>query len=526
MVPLPASIVGEERVLGRYVLYGEIARGGMASVHAGRLLGPSGFARTVAIKRLHSHFARSADVVAMFLEEARLAARVRHPHVASVLDVIQIEDEIFLVMDYVHGESLARLWRPDRPLDPRLACAILIQTLLGLHAAHETRDEHGTPLGIVHRDVSPQNILVGDDGVARVVDFGIAKAVAQLDGVTSSGLIKGKLTYMAPERLANEPCIDRRVDVFAAGVVFWELLTGRRLFQGTDAQLIEQVLRHQPEPPSRYRPELSPEIDALCLRALAADPDARYATARDMAAALEQIASPASALEVGAWIETTAGPALRERAARIAEIERASASVASRASDPWAAEGTRPLSIRPDAAANAPALPAPHAPSRRRRRWLLALASVAIVTTIAGLSLGRRVHEPEVVQINRPSPPVVSSPAAATVNAAAANTAQLAQPAVEAQLSHLLDAGAVPAQVAPASHGSSIVARPVIAHEAEIAKKPQPAAQPVEQPAPLPHSKLGSEVAPVQRNGTSAKPRAPAERPHASKTSTKVDLGL
>jgi serine/threonine-protein kinase len=351
MVPLPASIVGEERVLGRYVLYGEIARGGMASVHAGRLLGPSGFARTVAIKRLHAHYARSADVVAMFLEEARLAARVRHPHVASVLDVIELDDEIFLVMDYVHGESLARLWRPDRPLDPRLACAILIQTLLGLHAAHETRDEHGTPLGIVHRDVSPQNILVGEDGVARVVDFGIAKAVAQLEGITTSGLIKGKLTYMAPERLADEPSIDRRVDVFAAGVVLWELLTARRLFQGTDAQLIEQVQKHQPEPPSRYRPELSAELDAVCLRALAADPNARYATAREMAAALEQSVSPASALELSAWIETTAGPALRERAACIAEIERASASVASRAGDPWAAEGTRPLSIRPAAAA-------------------------------------------------------------------------------------------------------------------------------------------------------------------------------
>lgn len=452
MVPFPASIVGEERELGRYVMYGEIARGGMASVHAGRLLGPSGFARTVAIKRLHPHYARSADVVEMFLEEARLAARVRHPHVASVLDVIQLEDEIFLVMDYVHGESLARLWRPDRPLDPRLASAILIQALLGLHAAHETRDEHDTPLGIVHRDVSPQNVLVGQDGVVRVVDFGIAKAVARFDGMPSSGLIKGKLTYMAPERLADEPLIDRRVDIFAAGVVLWELLTARRLFQGTDAQMIEQVLHHQPEPPSRHRPELSPELDALCLCALAADPDERFATAHEMARALEQCAPPASAMELSAWIEDTAGPALRERAARISQVERASASIASRTSDPWAAEGTRPLSVRIGAAASAPVdqapPPPPHphpTPRMRALRWALVLASVAIVTTVAGLSLGRREQDAKVVQVNRPEPPVARPPAAAT-----ASTRAAVEPA-EVHDSPLPDAGAASTQpVAPA----------------------------------------------------------------------------
>jgi serine/threonine-protein kinase len=452
MVPFPASIVGEERELGRYVMYGEIARGGMASVHAGRLLGPSGFARTVAIKRLHPHYARSADVVEMFLEEARLAARVRHPHVASVLDVIQLEGEIFLVMDYVHGESLARLWRPDRPLEPRLASAILIQALLGLHAAHETRDEHDTPLGIVHRDVSPQNVLVGQDGVVRVVDFGIAKAVARFNGMTTSGLIKGKLTYMAPERLADEPLIDRRVDIFAAGVVLWELLTARRLFQGSDAQVIEQVLHHRPEPPSKHRPGLSPELDELCLCALAADPDARFATAHEMARALEQCAPPASAMELSAWIEATAGPALRERAARISQVERASASVANRTSDPWAAEGTRPLSVRVSAAASASVDQAPPAPqtqptSRMRAlRWVLVLASVAIVTTVAGLSLGRRAQDAKVVQVNRQEPPVALPPAAATASTRAADELEPA----EVQDSPLPDAGAASTQhVAP-----------------------------------------------------------------------------
>jgi hypothetical protein len=158
----------------------------------------------------------------------------------------------------------------------------------------------------------------------------------------------------------------------------------------------------------------------------------------------------------------------------------------------------------------------------RTRRWLLVLASIAIVTTVAGLSFGRRAHEPEVVQINRPAPPVVSPPATATVNAAAVNAEPLARPPVEVQLSRLLDAGAVPAQQV----AMPVVARPAVAHEAAIAKKPQPVAQPVEQLAPLPHSKLVSEAAPVQPNGTRAKARAPAERTSSSKTSTKVDLGL
>src|SRR5262245_3092434 len=169
-----------ERVVGRYALYGEIASGGMATVHFERLLGPVGFSRTVAIKRLHPQFAKDPEFVSMFLDEARLAARIRHPNVVATLDVVATKGELFLVMEYVQGESLSRLARAvmarGENLPPRIVASIMCGVLHGLHAAHEARDQRGEPLGIVHRDVSPQNVLVGIDGTARVVDFGVAKA--------------------------------------------------------------------------------------------------------------------------------------------------------------------------------------------------------------------------------------------------------------------------------------------------------------------------------------------------------------
>jgi serine/threonine protein kinase len=187
------------RLVGRYALSAEIASGGMATVHFGRLLGPVGFSRTVAIKRLHPHFARDPEFVTMFLEEARLAARIRHPNVVQTLDVVATKGELFLVMDYVQGESLARLQRAvvaaNQLIAPSMTRAIVSGVLHGLHEAHEAKDERGQPLGIVHRDVSPQNIMVGVDGVARVLDFGIAKAVGHTQ-ITRDGHVKGKVAYM------------------------------------------------------------------------------------------------------------------------------------------------------------------------------------------------------------------------------------------------------------------------------------------------------------------------------------------
>ncbi len=198
--------------------------------------------------------------------------------------------------------------------------SIAIHTLLGLNAAHDAKSERGVPLGIVHRDVSPQNVLVGADGIARVVDFGVAKAASRLQ-TTEEGRLKGKLAYMAPEQLRNLS-VDRRTDIFAMGIVLWEMLTGQRLFQSNDpAVSIARILTEPVPPPSTLRPELPAAIDEIVIRALSRDPAQRFATARAMAVALEAVVKPAGSLEVGAWVEDIAGEVLEDRGRRVAEVE-------------------------------------------------------------------------------------------------------------------------------------------------------------------------------------------------------------
>ena len=313
-----------ERVVGRYAVYGEIASGGMATVHLGRVVGAAGFARTVAIKRMHPQYVREPDFVAMFTDEARLAARVQHPNVVATVDVVAARDELLLVMDYVHGVSLSRLLRLgiDRGerIPPEIVATIITSALHGLHAAHEARSERGQPLGLVHRDVSPQNVLVGADGVARVLDFGVAKAVGRTQ-VTREGQVKGKLGYMSPEQLHDEP-LDRRSDVYAAGVVLWETLVGERLFSGgNEGAVLHRVLYESVAAPSTRVPGLPAGFDEVVLRAVDRDRSRRFASAREMALALERLVPLAASSEVGAWVERVAEKELSERAAVIAEIE-------------------------------------------------------------------------------------------------------------------------------------------------------------------------------------------------------------
>ena len=315
-------------IIGRYALYDEIASGGMATVHYGRLPGPVGFSRPVAVKRLHPQFAKDPEFVAMFIDEARLAARIRHPNVVQTLDVVATEGELFVVMDYVQGESLSRLLRASRTVGAipvRVASAIICGALHGLHAAHEATDEKGEPLGLVHRDMSPQNVLVDVDGTARVLDFGVAKAAGRAQ-TTGRGKIKGKLRYMAPEQILGS--VTRQSDLFATSVVLWEVLTGTRLFPGDDPrEVIAKILNGDIDPPSRHAPHLPPAIDAVVMRGLQRDPLHRYATAREMAMDLESAVGLASPTQVGAWVESLAQNALAQRAATVAEIESSSSRV-------------------------------------------------------------------------------------------------------------------------------------------------------------------------------------------------------
>jgi serine/threonine protein kinase len=319
---------GPLRVVGRYALYNEIAAGGMATVHIGRLLGPVGFARTVAVKRLHPQFAKDPEFVSMFLDEARLAARVQHPNVVATIDVVATDGELFLIMDYVRGESLSKLLRTARKagqrIPPRIAASIICGFLHGLHAAHEAKNERGDRIDLVHRDVSPQNVLVGADGIPRVLDFGIAKAAGRIQ-VTRDGQIKGKLAYMPPEQLSGRE-LTRAVDIYASGVVMWETLTGERLFKGeTESETLAKILRDPVVPPSAVVPGLTTAFDAPLLKALSRDAKQRHVTARALAFELEKCVGVASATEVGEWVENLVGTILSAREDQIAEIESNSA---------------------------------------------------------------------------------------------------------------------------------------------------------------------------------------------------------
>jgi serine/threonine protein kinase len=297
----------------------------MATVHFGRLQGAAGFARSVAIKRLHPQYAKDPDFVGMFLDEARLAARIAHPNVVPTLDVVTQGDELLLVMEYVRGSSLSRLLRTltqkGERMPPHIAAAIAAGVLRGLHAAHEAKSETGERLEIVHRDVSPQNILVGSDGIARVLDFGVAKAAGRVQ-TTREGQLKGKLAYMAPEQITTG-VVTRKTDVYAAGVVLWEMLTGRRLFRAdNEAKLLALVLDSEVVPPTSLVEGLPEGFDQVVLRGLDRDPAKRYATAREMAIDVEAVIGVAPSTEVGEWVEIVAADELRERANRIEEIER------------------------------------------------------------------------------------------------------------------------------------------------------------------------------------------------------------
>lgn len=313
----------------------------MAEVFVGRLVGEGGFIRYVAIKRMLPHLAEDARFVQMFLDEGRLAGHVSSPHVVPVLDVGR-DDEgaLFIVMELVRGVALHGLIVAARKGDERLvpldvALTILSDAARGLHDAHEAVTPLGEPMALVHRDISPQNLLVGVDGRTRITDFGVARAI-QRNTATVAGELKGKLGYFAPEQAKGQ--VDRRTDVFALGIVAWEMLVGRRLFDGdSPLERLEKVQR-MPIPSARsLRPEIPAELDAVVSRALQRDPSERFQTAGELAAALRQAGvRPADADEVGAFVRATIPDALQTLEARLVRAAREDA------------EGPRTAELLPD----------------------------------------------------------------------------------------------------------------------------------------------------------------------------------
>jgi serine/threonine-protein kinase len=289
----PAGALAPGHRLDRYEILAKLASGGMAIVYVANAQGLAGFERLVALKVLHANLAYEDEFIRMFLDEARLAARIRHPHVVSTIDVSDsIETGFFLVMEYIEGDHLGALLAAAHKAGMRIGLPVILRViadaLAGLGAAHALTDDAGRPLHLVHRDVSPHNVLVGCDGVARLTDFGVAKAEDRLTH-TRDGQIKGKLAYMAPEQASNGVS-DQRSDLFSMGIILWECVTGRRLFRAeSTAATLHKLLSEEIAPPSAIDPALAP-LDALLRRALDRDPSARFQTADEFIEALEGVA--------------------------------------------------------------------------------------------------------------------------------------------------------------------------------------------------------------------------------------------
>ncbi len=308
------------RQVGRYLVLEEFASGGMATVHFGHLMGSEGFRRIVAIKRMRSELRHDAQSRQALIDEARLAARVQHVNVVQTLDVVADGDELLLVLEYVNGEALNALLRAALNAHAQVPDAIIVAVvsgaLRGLHAAHQATAEDGQPLELVHRDVSPHNILIDVSGIARVTDFGIAKARGRLQS-TQTGQLKGKLAYLSPEQVHGES--SPASDVFAMGIVLWEMLALRRLFRGeSEANVLAAVL--QCEVPDVEG--ANPALLAVARRALGRLPGSRYPSALAMAEALEAVGPWASPTEVAGWLRGLVPESLKKREDRVRMLEK------------------------------------------------------------------------------------------------------------------------------------------------------------------------------------------------------------
>jgi tRNA A-37 threonylcarbamoyl transferase component Bud32 len=304
-------------VFGRYELLRRIGSGGMAEVFVAKTFGAEGFVKDVVIKRILPAFNDDPDFVRMFINEARIAARLQHANIVQIFDFNHVEGTYYIAMEWVDGLDLRSVFNASRrrklPVPMRVAVHVGMETLKGLHYAHN-KTEGGQPLGLVHRDISPHNLLVSFAGEVKIADFGIAKAAA-MASATRSGAVKGKLAYMAPEQVRGES-LDARSDLFAVGVVLWELLAGRRLYQGaSEGELYSRVQQADVRPVRESAPDVPAELDAVVLRMLAARLADRHATAAEALGELSRFAQVGDALDVAAYLRRLL-PAEAERERR------------------------------------------------------------------------------------------------------------------------------------------------------------------------------------------------------------------
>ena len=498
--PFAASLAG--RKLGRYEVLARLASGGMAGVYVARAIGVAGFERLFAIKVLHPHLAHEEEFISMFLDEARLAARIRHPNVVPTLDISDTPDAgFYLVMEYIEGDHLGALlqkaWKLGKRLPFPVTLRIVVDALEGLAAAHNLTDESGRNLHLVHRDISPHNVMVSSDGVARITDFGVAKAEVRLS-TTREGQFKGKLAYMAPEHASNGDA-DQRSDLFSMAIILWESLAGRRLFRAENHAATLNKICLEPVPLlSSVDAGLAP-FDALLMKALARDPNDRFQSAEEFAEAIEEAASTlggiAKAREVAGLVREYAA----EKLSRDAELIRSAiaqltasggASEAPPAMDHAPAVVEVPLQDSPllVAAPQNAARPSSgmdyaeldlselEQPKNRRLLWI---AGVVLLAAAAGagaalwsrraptaLTMPTPTLQPSVPAETAPPSPAVPAPSAAGEPTAQTHTEPVVLPTPDRE----------PREVAPAGE------REPRAHDRARHREQQPAAAPVREP--------------------------------------------
>jgi serine/threonine-protein kinase len=294
-----------DRLDDRYELLYPYAQGGMATVWAARVQGKHGFEKIMAVKTILPHVAREESFRSMFLDEARIASRIRHPNVADIDDLGEDGDTLYMVLEWIDGDAWSRLYRAVRRTEPEFPLSLLLRiaadACAGLHAAHELRDEVGRRLDVVHRDVSPQNILVATSGMVKVIDFGIAKAATRLSESTKTGFMKGKAEYVAPEQAQRNTNVDRRADLWAIGTILYQFLSDRLPFEAANEfATLRAIVSGKPPPP--LPPSVPEAVAAIVMRALS-PVDQRFATGLEMQRALEAaMPEPAGPAEVGAFV--------------------------------------------------------------------------------------------------------------------------------------------------------------------------------------------------------------------------------
>ncbi|HEX5061407.1 MAG TPA: serine/threonine-protein kinase, partial [Kofleriaceae bacterium] len=355
---------------GKYYLLERINTGGMAEVFRAKAFGVEGFERLVAVKRILSNIAEDKEFIRMFIEEAKLAVQLNHANIAQIFDLGVVDGSYYIALEHVHGRDLRAMFDRCRqlgdPMPVSQACFVVMKVCEGLDYAHNKRDQAGRELHLVHRDVSPQNVLVSFEGEVKLIDFGIAKAAGK-GSKTQAGILKGKFGYMSPEQVRGIP-VDRRSDVFSCGIVLYELLTGERLFVGeSDFSTLEKVRNVEILPPSTYNRRIPDELERIVLKALAKDPEERYQNAIDLHDELQAFVYTAgefySRKDLAGWMKKTFGREIEEETAKLESYRQLKAPVApeDRVTNPVL--GRSPTGSRPPTAAATPSAQRKSTPS-------------------------------------------------------------------------------------------------------------------------------------------------------------------